>query len=64
MTPAGRVPTEPALESMGAGEETRLIQRAQRGDREAFDQLVRLYDQHVLRLVMKVVQSPEEAKDT
>jgi RNA polymerase sigma-70 factor, ECF subfamily len=44
-------------------EEQRLIHRAQRGDRAAFDGLVRLYDQHVLRLVMKVVQSPEEARD-
>lgn len=40
-----------------------LIRRAQSGDRAAFDALVRLYDQHVLRLVLKVVQSPEEARD-
>ena len=40
-----------------------LIRRAQSGDRAAFDTLVRLYDQHVLRLVLKVVQSPEEARD-
>jgi RNA polymerase sigma-70 factor, ECF subfamily len=60
---AGNVPADPASDSPGAGEELKLIQRAQRGDRAAFDELVRLYDQHVLRLVMKVVQSQEEAKD-
>jgi RNA polymerase sigma-70 factor, ECF subfamily len=63
LTLAGNVPADPASQSLEAGEELRLIKRAQRGDRAAFDELVRLYDQHVLRLVMKVVQSPEEAKD-
>lgn len=60
---AGNTPTDSASPEFEAGEELRLIQLAQRGDRDAFDRLVRLYDQHVLRLVMKVVQSPEEAKD-
>ncbi len=60
---AGKVTADPASGSAETGEELRLIQRAQHGDRLAFDELVRLYDQHVLRLVMKVVQSPEEAKD-
>jgi len=54
----------PAQSSPSAGEtEGVLIRRAQSGDRTAFDALVRLYDQHVLRLVLKVVQSPEEARD-
>jgi RNA polymerase sigma-70 factor (ECF subfamily) len=54
----------PAQSSPSAGEsEGILIRRAQSGDRAAFDALVRLYDQHVLRLVLKVVQSPEEARD-
>lgn len=54
----------PAESSPAAGEdERRLIHRAQRGDRAAFGELVRLYDQHVLRLVMRVVQSPDEARD-
>lgn len=54
----------PAQGSPLAGEnEGVLIRRAQAGDRAAFDALVRLYDQHVLRLVLKVVQSPEEARD-
>jgi RNA polymerase sigma-70 factor, ECF subfamily len=48
-----------------AGDEAErgLILRAQRGERDAFDELVRLHDQHVLRLVTKVVGSPEEARD-
>jgi RNA polymerase sigma-70 factor, ECF subfamily len=59
---AGQIPAEPSQES-AAGKEARLIHLAQRGDRAAFDELVRLYDQQVLRLVMKVVQSPDEARD-
>lgn len=54
----------PAPDSPAAGENERsLIQRAQRGDRAAFDDLVRLYDRQVLRLVMRIVRSPEEARD-
>jgi len=44
-------------------DERELIRRAQRGDRAAFDSLVRLYDHEVLRLALKVVGSPEEARD-
>ena len=40
-----------------------LIRQAQEGDRSAFDTLVRLYDQNVLRLTLQVVGSPEEALD-
>src|ERR1017187_5253905 len=47
----------------GEAEELRLIRRAQEGDRSAFDAVVRLYDQEVLRLVRRVVGSPEEARD-
>jgi RNA polymerase sigma-70 factor (ECF subfamily) len=43
--------------------ERSLIQRAQRGDRAAFDTLVRRYDQDVLRLTLRVVRSPDEAQD-
>jgi len=54
----------PAQSSTSAGPaEGVLIRRAQSGDRAAFDALVRLYDQHVLRLVLKVVSSQEEARD-
>lgn len=44
-------------------EERALVRRAQRGDRAAFEELVRLYDRKVLQLALRVVHSPEEAKD-
>jgi RNA polymerase sigma-70 factor (ECF subfamily) len=55
----------PAETSRGANEvdERALIRSAQRGDREAFEKLVRLYDQEVLRMALKLVRSPEEAQD-
>ena len=43
--------------------ERALIRRAQRGDRSAFDALVRLYDQEVLRRTLRMVRSEEEAQD-
>jgi RNA polymerase sigma-70 factor, ECF subfamily len=59
---SGKIPAET---SRGAGgvDERALIRRAQRGDREAFEELVRLYDHEVLRLALKLVRSPEEAQD-
>ena len=43
--------------------ETALIRAAQQGDRAAFEQLVRAYDQSVLRLAMNLLRSPEDARD-
>ncbi len=40
-----------------------LIRAAQQGDQDAFAQLVRLYDQSVLRLAMNLLRSPEDARD-
>jgi RNA polymerase sigma-70 factor (ECF subfamily) len=40
-----------------------LIQAAQRGDQDAFEQLVRAHDQSVLRLAMNLLRSPEDARD-
>jgi len=40
-----------------------LIRAAQNGDHGAFEQLVRAYDQSVLRLAMNLLRSPEEARD-
>ena len=40
-----------------------LIRAAQAGDQDAFEQLVRTYDQSVLRLAMNLLRSPEEARD-
>ena len=58
---AGKIPADgpPVAE----GDESVLIRRAQAGDRVAFDSLVRLYDQEVLRLALRVVRSEDEAAD-
>lgn len=40
-----------------------LIRAAQQGDHLAFEELVRLYDQSVLRLALNVVRSEEDARD-
>ncbi len=58
---AGKVPAETT--PLSGADELSLIRRAQQGDRAAFDALMRLYDQNVLRLAMQVVHSPEEARD-
>src|SRR5437763_13475027 len=40
-----------------------LIRAAQQGDQDAFERLVRAYDQSVLRLAMNLLRSPEDARD-
>jgi RNA polymerase sigma-70 factor, ECF subfamily len=40
-----------------------LIRAAQGGDQDAIEQLVRTYDQSVLRLAMNLLRSPEDARD-
>ena len=40
-----------------------LVRAAQRVDQDAFEQLVRAYDQSVLRLAMNLLRSPEDARD-
>ncbi|MGB7722303.1 MAG: sigma-70 family RNA polymerase sigma factor [Bryobacteraceae bacterium] len=40
-----------------------LIRAAQRGDQDAFEQLVRAHDQSVLRLAMNLLRSTEDARD-
>lgn len=44
-------------------DETALIRAAQKGDQYAFEQLVRAYDQNVLRLAMNLLRSTEDARD-
>src|SRR5271169_5352095 len=44
-------------------DEPELIRAAQRGDPRAFEQLVRLYDQNVLRLALNLLRSVEDAND-
>lgn len=49
--------------TFSAVDERAVIRRAQQGDRAAFDELVRMYDRKVFHLALRVVRSPEEAKD-
>src|SRR5258706_12027064 len=44
-------------------DEPELIRAAQQGDERAFEQLVRLYDQNVLRLALNLLRSHEDAHD-
>jgi len=44
-------------------DESELIRSAQRGDQDAFEQLVRLHDQNVLRLAFNLLRSAEDARD-
>lgn len=44
-------------------EEAALVRAAQRGDSEAFEQLVRSYDQTVLRMALNLLHSEEDARD-
>ncbi|HEY6291840.1 MAG TPA: sigma-70 family RNA polymerase sigma factor [Terriglobia bacterium] len=58
---AGKIPADGS--PVAGAEETALIRQAQAGDRSAFDALVRQYDQGVLRLVLRVAGSRDEAAD-
>ncbi len=44
-------------------DESELIRAAQRGDSEAFEQLVRTYDHNVLRMALNLLHSEEDARD-
>lgn len=44
-------------------DESALIRAAQNGDSRAFEELVRMYDQSVLRLALNLLRSPEDAND-
>jgi RNA polymerase sigma-70 factor, ECF subfamily len=49
--------------SSSALDDTILVRRAKQGDTAAFEELVRNYDRSVLRLVMHLTDSTEEAQD-
>jgi len=44
-------------------DEAAVIRAVQHGDQDAFEQLVRAYDQSVLRLAMNLLRSAEDARD-
>src|SRR5256885_5804145 len=49
--------------AVGRVDEAAVIRSVQRGDQDAFEQLVRAYDQSVLRLAMNLLRSAEDARD-
>jgi len=44
-------------------DDTELVREAQRGNRAAFEELVRHYDQAVLRLALHLTGSEQDAQD-
>jgi RNA polymerase sigma-70 factor (ECF subfamily) len=52
-----------AGQSLGRIDDSLLVREAQRGNRAAFEELVRHYDQQVLRLAMHLTGSDAEAQD-
>ncbi len=57
----GKLPTQSLR--VARADEDALILSAQKGDRAAFEVLVRLHEQRVLRLASQVVGSQDEARD-
>jgi RNA polymerase sigma-70 factor (ECF subfamily) len=49
--------------SLEASDERALIERAQSGDREAFEAIVHRYDRDVLRIALNVLHKSEDARD-
>lgn len=59
-------PAEPGRmvsQSLSRADDTLLIREAQRGNRAAFEELVRQYDQPVLRLALNLTRSEQDAQD-
>lgn len=57
---------EPATVEAAQGvsrEQSGLIRAAQRGDREAFERLIRAYDRGVLRLALNLLRSVDDAQE-
>ncbi len=52
-----------AGQASGRIDDTLLVREAQRGNRAAFEELVRNYDQAVLRLALHLTGSDHEAQD-
>lgn len=57
------LPIDQARLAQAKLDEAGLIRAAQKGDQDAFETLVRAYDQSVLRVAMNLLRSPEEARD-
>lgn len=51
------------LRPRSSDEDAGLVARAQAGDRDAFEELVRRYADHLFAVVVRLVSSPEEAEE-
>jgi RNA polymerase sigma-70 factor, ECF subfamily len=49
--------------SLAGSDERSLIEQAQGGDREAFEELVHRYDRDVLRIALNILRKTEDARD-
>jgi RNA polymerase sigma-70 factor (ECF subfamily) len=49
--------------AFAAPDDRLLIERAQTGDREAFEALVHRYDRDVLRIALNILHKPDDARD-
>jgi RNA polymerase sigma-70 factor, ECF subfamily len=59
----GSVAIGTSRRALAAPDDRVLIERAQGGDREAFEELVHRYDRDVLRIAMNVLHRSEDARD-
>ncbi len=55
--------TGAAGRALAAPDDRALIERAQSGDRDAFEELVHRYDRDVLRIALNILHKPEDARD-
>ena len=53
----------PGQQTTGRVDDTNLIREAQQGNHRAFEELIRQYDQQVLRLALHLTGSPDDAQD-
>ncbi|MGH9678671.1 MAG: RNA polymerase sigma factor, partial [Candidatus Acidiferrales bacterium] len=53
----------PASRASSGPDYRELIERAQAGDREAFEDLVHRYDRDVLRIALNILHKTEDARD-
>lgn len=61
--PGTTASASPGFAALPAKDDRTLIERAQAGDRSAFELLVQRYDRQVLRLALNVLGNAEDARD-
>jgi RNA polymerase sigma-70 factor (ECF subfamily) len=59
----GSAPLGVTRRGLAPSDERALIERAQGGDRDAFEELVHCYDRDVLRIALNILHKTEDARD-